>query len=502
MASSLFAPGTQIIVLSNRQPYQHFRDGHGELQVTRSSSGVVNAVEPVLLENSGVWVAEGASDADRETARRGHGLNVPPHDPRYRLRRVWLTPTERRGYYDGFANGALWPLCHRTAVEPTYYATDFGHYELANRRFANAVVEEATDPSPVVLVQDYHFALAPAMIRRQLPLGRVATFWHIPWPKRETFELCPWSHTLLDGLLGSNVVGFQTAPDRDNFLHCVERLPTVDVDRDAHVVRYRGRVVTTAVYPASVQWPSPFANVESIAECRASIRRRLDIPEDTILGVGVDRMDYTKGLEQKLLAVEQLLNRRAQLPGRFVFAQVAEPTRESLPAYRQTRERVLAVADRVNARFAGSGVPPIKLLTVHHSQEDLARLFRAADVCYVGSLHDGMNLVSKEFVAARDDEQGVLILSAFAGASHELRDALVVNPYDVELVARTLDVAIQMPSLQQRQRMRRMRRVIASAHAGVWAARLLDDVSQDARSSDLPVATFKTGSIGRMAASF
>ena len=427
-------------------------------------------------------MAEGVTDADRETAQRRHGLTVPPGDPRYRLRRVWLSKLERQGYYDGFANGALWPLCHRTPVEPVFYATDFGHYELANRRFADAVVEESTGATPLVLVQDYHFALAPAMIRRQLPLGRIASFWHIPWPKRETFEICPWSHVLLDGLLGSDVIGFQTSLDRDNFLRCVERLPNVEVDRGDHSVAYRGRDVRTEVYPASVQWPSDLPRAGSIMACRAEVRKQLQVAPGTILGVGIDRMDYTKGLEQKLLAVERLLEHRPDLVGRFVFAQVAEPTRETVAAYRHTRQRVVATADRVNARFATASAPPIRLLTVHHSHEEVARLLRAADLCYVGSLHDGMNLVSKEFVAAREDEYGVLVLSAFAGASQELKDALVINPYDIELAARTLGMAIDMPWALQRARMRRMRRVIASAHAGVWAERLLSDVCGESQS--------------------
>jgi trehalose 6-phosphate synthase len=474
MPSFITPSDRQIIVLSSREPYRHDRDGDG-IRVTRSSSGVVNAVEPLLLENGGVWVAEGVTVADRDTAQQRNGLAVPPGAARYRLRRVWLSKVERQGYYDGFANGALWPLCHRTQVEPVFYATDFGHYELANRRFADAVIEESSGATPVILVQDYHFALAPAMIRRQLPLGRIAAFWHIPWPKRETFEICPWSHVLLDGLLGSNVIGFQTSLDRDNFLRCAERLPNADVDRDDHVVHYRGRDVRTAVYPASVQWPSDLARAGSIIDCRADIRQRLGVPADTVLGVGVDRMDYTKGLEQKLLAVERLLENRPDLVGRFVFAQVAEPTRETIAAYRHTRQRVVAAADRINARFGATPTQPVRLLHDHHSHEEVARLLRAADLCYVGSLHDGMNLVSKEFVAARDDEHGVLVLSAFAGASHQLKNALIVNPYDIELVARTLGAAIDMPWSQQRARMRKMRRVLAVAHAGVWARRLVGD---------------------------
>ena len=467
----------QIIVLSNREPYHHQRRPDGRIGAVRCSSGVVNAVEPLLLHNGGVWIAAGEGEADRAVAINADGMMVPPDAPCYRLRRVWLTPEEKSGYYDGFANSALWPLCHRTSVNPSFYAQDFGTYELVNRRFAEAVAEESRVTAPIVLVQDYHFALAPSMIRRMLPLARIATFWHIPWPSAQGFRRCPWSQALLEGLLGSTVIGFQTPLDRDNFVRCAEQLTHVDVDTET--VSWKGRRVQLGVYPASVDWPGDFArSAPSIARCRAEVRRHLQLPHDVILGVGVDRLDYTKGLEEKLLAVERLLESRPDLRHRFVFAQIAQPSREILPAYRQVRERVISAAARINQRFSG-GPPPVVLLTETHDQASIARYLRAADFCYVGSLHDGMNLVSKEFIAARDDEQGVLVLSAFAGASYELHDALIVNPYDVEQVARSLAVAIDMPPLQQRYRMRRLRRIVAAADARSWSRRMLEDVNND-----------------------
>jgi trehalose 6-phosphate synthase len=470
---------TQIIVLSNRQPYRHERDAHGQLQAVRWSSGVVNAVEPLLLERGGVWVAAGGGDDDREAATNADGVDVPSTSPRYRLRRVWLTDEERAGYYNGFANGGLWPLCHRTAVTPNFYAADFGTYELVNRRFAEAISEEARVVSPIVLAHDYHFALAPAMIRREIPQSRIATFWHIPWPAPQAFRRCPWSNTLLEGLLGSTLIGFQTPLDCDNFLRCAEHLATIDVD--AHAVSWKGRRVRVGVYPASIEWPGTLAaGAPCVAKCRAEVRRHFHLGDDVALGIGVDRLDYTKGIEEKFLAIERLLECRPDLRHRLAFIQIAEPSREALPAYRQTRERVVAAAERINERFGGgTGAPPITLLLAHHTQPAIARYMRAADFCYVGSLHDGMNLVSKEFVAARDDDQGVLVLSAFAGASHELRDALIVNPYDVEQVARTLAAAIDMPSLQQRYRMCRMRRVVSTWDASRWSTQMLNDVATE-----------------------
>jgi trehalose 6-phosphate synthase len=403
---------------------------------------------------------------------------------------VWLSEAEVKGYYYGFANSGLWPLCHRTSVTPTFYAQDFGIYELVNRRFAEAVAEESRVPAPVVLVQDYHFALAPSMIRRELPLSRIATFWHIPWPGPQAFRRCPWSNTLLEGLLGSTLIGFQTPADRDNFLRCAEQLTDVDVDHT--VVNWKGRRVQLGVYPASVEWPSDVvARAPSTAACRADVRLELGLPGDTVMGLGVDRLDYTKGLEEKLLAVERLLECRPDLRKRFTFVQIAQPSREALPAYRQTRERLFAAAERINQRFSG-GVPPVILLPSSHDQSTVTRYMRAADFCYVGSLHDGMNLVSKEFVAARDDDQGVLVLSGFAGASHELHDALLVNPYDREQSARSLSAAIDMPVLQQRFRMRRMRRAVAAFDARAWATRLLEDVMHEPQAPATPAVAYRS----------
>ena len=492
------APGIssahQIIVLSNREPYQHRGAPDGRLEAVRCSSGVVNAVEPLLLEHGGVWVAAADGDGDRTAAINADGVEVPADAPRYRLRRVFLSEEEQKGYYYGFANSGLWPLCHRTSVAPTFYAHDFGTYELVNRRFAEAVAEESRDVAPTVLVQDYHFALAPAMIRRQLPLSRIATFWHIPWPHQSALRRCPWSQALIEGLLGSTVIGFQTPLDRDNFLRCAEHLTNVDVD--AYTVGWKGRRVQLSVYPASVDWPGAHVQKAApVSKCRAEVRRQLLLPHDVVLGVGVDRLDYTKGLEEKLLAVERLLECRPDLRRRFVFVQIAEPSREALPAYRQTRDRVMTTAARINQRFGG-GPAPIVLLLEKHDQASVTTFLRAADFCYVGSLHDGMNLVSKEFVAARDDEQGVLVLSAFAGASYELRDALIVNPYDAEQTARSLGLAVDMPPLQQRYRMRRLRRVVAAADARSWAARIIRDVNSDVAHPAKPFVHGRAAALG------
>jgi trehalose 6-phosphate synthase len=470
-------PSPQLIVLSNREPFSHNWQPDGSIERTHSGSGLVHAVEPLLQEHGGVWVAHGSGTADRDTAGEHDGLNVPPEDPRYRLRRVWLDDDEVAGYYHGFANEALWPLCHRAHVKPIFRAADFDRYWAVNTKFAAAVVDEADEQSPTVLVQDYHFAVAPAIIRARLPQAEIVTFWHIPWPEAATFATCPWAVHLLDGLLGSSCLGFQTSSDRDNFLSCVARTLDCQVDRHQHSVDYAGRVIPVRVYPASVRW-SGTGERPAVADCRREVRELLGLSAETLLGIGVDRMDFTKGIEEKFLAVERLLESYPHLVGSFVFVQFAEPSRQALPAYVELRRRVHDTARRINERFGSTAYCPILLLEQHHPAPDVYRLMRAADVCCVSSLHDGMNLVAKEFVRERDDERGVLLLSAFAGAAGELNDAIIINPYDIEGFADALAGALEMDPEDQACRLRRMRRSVESSDAVAWGARMLRDASR------------------------
>jgi len=481
----------QIIVVANREPYTHERDEQGQLRIRRAGSGVVNAVEPLLRKCSGVWVGHGAGSADRETALERDGLHVPPDAPQFRLRRVWLSEKEERAYYDGFANSGLWPLCHRTYVQPVFRADDFQTYHDVNHRFACAVQDEAVGDLPIVLVQDYHFGLVPLMIRRRLRSAAVAMFWHIPWPDWQTFATCPWRREILQGLLGSDVLGFQTPCDCFNFVETVDRILGAEIDFGEGVITYRGRRALVRDYPASIQWPGNWASVGPISSCRDAVRAQLHLDRHTLLGVGVDRLDYTKGIEEKFLAIERLLETHRELRGRFVFVQLAEPSRARLAVYRAARLRIAQTMERINDRFGSDEYQPIRLTEARHSTADIARHFRAADVCFVGSLHDGMNLVAKEFVAARDDEQGVLVLSEFAGAANELDDAVIVNPHDVNAAAEALARALAISSGEQRERMRRMRAVVRNHDAHAWARQIMRDV-RDASSQAREAAAAET----------
>jgi trehalose 6-phosphate synthase len=389
---------------------------------------------------------------------------------------VWLADREHRGYYYGFANEGLWPLCHAVHVQPVFRSSDFRLYGLANARFAAAVCEEAEGTSPLVLVQDYHFALAPRILRNRLPSSTVVAFWHIPWPYPRVFKACPWGREVLDGLLGSEIMGFQTREDCANFLDTIESTLPAEVDRRQNVVTFRGHSTQVRAYPVGVEWANPCIRATPAAKaCRARVCRDLQLPAGVHLGVGIDRLDYTKGINEKFLAIERLLERHPEFRGRFVFVQIAEPSRECLPAYRAARAQLVEIAERVNRRFGTDTCRPIVLMEAHHEPGDVYRMYRAADFCYVGSLHDGMNLVAKEFVCARDDDRGVLVLSQFTGAAQQLGAALVVNPYAVDESADVLAQALCMSDGEQSKRMRLMRHIVQKFDTYWWADRLLHD---------------------------
>jgi trehalose 6-phosphate synthase len=399
---------------------------------------------------------------------------------RYTLRRIWLSEDEERGYYSGFANEGLWPLCHVAHVRPVFRATDWDLYRAVNQRFADAVVAEARSEDPVVLVQDYHFALLPAMVRAKLPRATILTFWHIPWPNPESFGICPWRRELLEGMLGSTILGFHTRYHCKNFLETVDRYLEARIEHEHSIVTYRDDETLIESYPISIEWPSAerAASWPEPAECRQRVCRRLGLAPETKLAVGVDRFDYTKGILERLNAVERLLEKYPEWRGRFAFVQIAAPSRSTLPEYRLFRERIAEVVARINQRFGMGTWQPVKLIAEHHEADAVDELYRAAAVCVVTSLHDGMNLVSKEFVAARDDEAGVLILSRFAGAAHELNEALIVNPYHVEETADALHRALSMPPAEQRERMASLRMTVREANVFRWAGRMLSDAGR------------------------
>jgi trehalose-6-phosphate synthase len=471
-----------LFVVSNREPYMHvFNDKDKSVGVIVPASGVVTALEPVLLACDGTWIAHGSGSADREVVDAHDRLRVPPDHPSYTLRRVWLSTEEEKCYYDGFSNEGLWPLCHIAHTRPVFRPEDWFHYQQVNRRFADTVLAEMEGTeSPILLVQDYHFALLPRMVKEARPDARVAIFWHIPWPNAEVFGICPWQRELVDGLLGADLIGFHIQSHCNNFLETVDRAVEALTEWDRFAVNRQGHVTLVRPYPISVAFPGIAPQAEpprSSGAERAALCEELRI-EATLLGIGVDRVDYTKGILERFRGIERFLELNPSYQRRFAFVQIGAPSRTQIDRYKTFLDEVSAEAERISARFQVGRWKPIVLLKRHHTHQEIERFYRAASFCLVTSLHDGMNLVAKEFVASREDYRGVLILSTFAGAALELHDALLVNPYDVQQLAGAIHRALDMSEEEQSARMHRLRSGVRENNIYRWAANLLSDLTE------------------------
>ena len=488
---------SQLFVVSNREPFSHVHQGKS-VQVIVPASGLVTALEPVLCACDGTWIAHGNGDADRETVDAQDRLRVPPEEPKYTLRRVWLTKEEEEGYYYGFSNEGIWPLCHIAHTRPIFRDADFENYRQVNQKFAEAVLEEmANIERPVLLLQDYHFALLPRMIKKQRPDARVAIFWHIPWPSSESFGICPWQRELLDGLLGADLIGFHIQSHCTNFLQTVDRTLESRIDWEHFTVNREGHSTIVKPFPISVEVPDPPrpAAEDSPYEDRVALLRELGV-EALFLGVGVDRVDYTKGILERFLAIERMLEKNPTYQGKFTFVQIGSPSRTHIKRYHDLLADVEAEAERINWRFQAGNWRPIVFLKRHATHKEITRYYRAADLCLVTALHDGMNLVAKEFIAARPDEQGVLILSRFTGAARELLDAVLVNPYDIEHTADAIRGALEMHPEERTARMQRLRKQVKEQNIYRWAGSLIGelcgvrlDVSERLQTPDRAVAS-------------
>jgi alpha,alpha-trehalose-phosphate synthase [UDP-forming] len=471
-----------LFVVSNREPYMHVYEGREKsIKMIVPASGVVTALEPVLLACNGTWVANGAGSADRETADAHDRLRVPPDRPSYTLRRVWLSDEEDKGYYEGFSNEGLWPLCHIAHTRPIFRPEDWLQYQRINQRFADVVLQEMAEvDSPILLAQDYHLALVPRMVKDVRPDARVAIFWHIPWPNAEVFGICPWQRELIEGLLSADLIGFHIQTHCNNFLDTVDRALEALTEWDRFAVSRHGHVTRVRPYPISVAFSEDIRPDSDSAHCaalRATLCDEMGI-DAAHLGVGVDRVDYTKGILERFRALERFLELNPGYQRRFTFVQIGAPSRTDIEHYRNFLEEVSSEAERINVRFQTARWKPIVFRKKHHSHEEISRFYRAASLCMVTSLHDGMNLVAKEFVSSRNDERGVLILSTFAGAAQELTDALLVNPYDIAQLARAVHRALEMPEQEQAERMQRMRHIVRQHNVYRWAAHLLSDLTE------------------------
>jgi trehalose 6-phosphate synthase/phosphatase len=480
--------GSGLILVSNRQPYEHIvRKGHRICQ--RTDGGLTFALDPILTRCGGVWIAWGNGDADRSAVGPDGTTAVPPESPAYSLRRVWLTPEEIKGGYHGYANEVLWPLCHITLDRVAYRRRYWMEYVELNRRFAESVIEELKIEHRLVWVHDFHLALLPRFIKELQPATSLAFFWHIPWPGIDVFRVLPEARDLLQSLLAADSLVFQTAGYARAFAECARFFLGAEIDEARHTVLLKGHSthLTAQAISVDVGTFSRQARAPQVDRMMASIRRQVGGYSGMKYGLGVDRLDYTKGLLKRFWAIDQFFSRYPEYCGRFTFVQIAIPTRKDVEAYRRYRkviwQTVLDINDR--HRSADAELPekwqPILYLEERIPFDLLASYYRLADVAVVSSVNDGMNLVAKEYVASQVDESGVLLISQMAGAAEELTDALIINPYDAEGVADSIRQALEMPIDERRRRMRAMRAYLQAHDLRAWAEACLRDagVSMD-----------------------
>ena len=478
-----------LVVASNREPYQHLRSSDGTIKWRPTTGGVAVALDALMRERGGVWIAHGSGSADRDVVDADDRVLVPPDNPSYQLRRLWLTPDEERHYYEGFANEGLWPLCHEAHVRPVFRPDDWKDYQRVNERFGVVIEEELPDPSAPVFIQDYHLALVAPALRALRPDVKTALFWHIPWPNPARLRICPWRRKLLSGLLANDLLAFQIERDRRNFIGAARAEIGADVTRNT--VRFNDHVTAVEAVPIGVDYDriQAISRDPSLQTDIERLRSELQI-ETPIIGVGVDRLDYTKGIPERLEALDLLLARRPDLVGQLTFVQIGVPSRSTIDSYVAVEDAIGRKVNAINKQYPTAGGPVRYRKSVLKTKR-LVALFRLATFCVVSSLHDGMNLVAKEFVAAREDLDGVLVLSELAGAAQELHDALSINPYDIEGFADALEYAVDMPLDERQRRMRALRRVVAGRDVFRWASDILEQLdSLDPRT--LPPAPGKT----------
>jgi len=467
----------KLIVVSNREPYMHIHIGKG-IQCIVPASGLITAMEPILEACSGLWIASGTGDADRETVDKNGRVEVPPEDPKYTLKRLWLTKEEEDHFYYGFSNEGLWPLCHIAHTRPVFRNDDWFYYKKVNEDFAQAVLDESEDEEePFILIQDFHFALVPELIKMKKPKAKVAIFWHIPWPNPESFGICPWQREILQGMLGADLIGFHTQYHCNHFLETVNNAIEARVLWENFSVKKAGRTTFVKPFPISIAFTLKDYDIDTGKLLALKLLEPYGLTAQNI-GIGVDRIDYTKGINEKFLAIERFLEKNPSYIGKFTFVQIGAPSRTLIKAYADTVSSIEREAERINLRFKSKNWKAILLLQRHHSHEEISPFYSSADFCMITSLHDGMNLVAKEFVASRHHNDGSLILSRFAGASKELQGAIIINPYDIEKSADAILTALEMPKEEQNQRMRQMRLVIVRNNIYSWAATLLRTMAE------------------------
>lgn len=466
----------KIVVVSLSEPYNHVKNGN-DISTIIPAGGLVTAIEPIMQACGGTWIAAGGrGDADRIVVDAHDRVGVPPDEPKYTLRRVWLPEEDARRNSAGFCNEGMWALFHQAYNRPIFRKEDWEAYKKVNGKFAEVVLEEIKDlKRPLIFIQDFQFTLLPSMLKKARPDATVGVFWHIPWVSPESFSICPWKKEILRGMLGADMLGFHIPLHCNNFIESVNRELESLIDYGDAIITHEDHTTFIKPFPVSVAFynhADDQGDIKQKKEEREHVLKEFGVT-CTYIGMGAERLDYTKGILERLTGIEIFLEKYPQYRGDFTFIQIASPSRTATARYRQLAEQVQEEVERINALFQTRNWKPIIYLNRYHTHEEINRIYRIANVCLVTSLHDGMNLVAKEFVAARSDEKGVLILSQFAGAARELKDALIINPYNGEQTAEAIHAALAMPFSEQMRRMKKLRETVRNYNVYRWAAEYL-----------------------------
>lgn len=467
----------RFIVVSNREPYVHNYVGNKVGYIT-AASGLTVALDPIMQACGGTWIAHGSGTADKEVVDDKNRVQVPPDSPKYTLRRVWLTKEQEDGYYSRFSNETLWPLCHIVYERPVFREDDWKIYKQVNSLFADAVLDDIGDKKAFVFIQDYHLTLLAKLIKSKNPNIVTALFWHIPWPNPEAFRICPWKEEILEGLLANDLLGFHINYHRNNFLDTVERTLEAKIDHENYAVHRGGKVTLVRPFPISIDFDliSDKATQNDVEIEIRELKRKYGL-DNMIVGVGLDRIDYTKGIPERFKALDKLLSDYPEYKKKLVFFQLGEPSRMHVNRYAKLNIEVQVLAKKINQKYRTLGWKPIIMLKEHLSPTTLLAFRRLANFFIVSSLHDGMNLVAKEFVASRNDEDGVLLLSQFAGASRELKDTILINPYATDDMAQSIRKAIEMPPEIRKNIMQKMRKTVKENNIFFWASNIINELT-------------------------
>lgn len=468
----------KLIIVSNREPYIHNYVGD-EIKYIIPASGMVTALDSIVRAEGGTWIAYGSGDADKEVVDINDRIAVPPDNPQYTLRRVWLTHEEEERFYYGFSNESLWPLCHIVYVKPKFNEADWLVYKSVNQKFAHVVLEEIGDDKAFVFIQDYHFALLPKMLKESRPDLLVAQFWHIPWPNREAFRICPWGKEILEGLLGNDLLGFHIQYHCNNFLDTVDRNLESRIDYGTFAATRGGKTTYIRPFPISIDFDELHAKAQEKAVENEMIRIKRELGlKGQIIGVGLDRVDYTKGIPERFMAIDRFLERYPEYRSKFTFIQAGTLSRIHIEDYRQYNDKIYDLMNEINHKYHSGRWTPIRLLKSHFHRVSIQALYRLADICVVSSLHDGMNLVAKEFIASRSDELGVLLLSRFTGAATELTGCIHINPYATDSFAEAIKTALEMPDEEKRKRMQRLREYVREHNIYSWSQNIINELTK------------------------